>query len=113
MWRNIISQGIFQLLLQYFVLVHAPDYFGIPAHSRLHHTLAFNVFVFCQVFNEFNSRRVGNENDIFSGLFNNMMFVSIVALSIIVQVLFIEFGGSYTQTVPLPTNLWLFTILSS
>ena len=113
MWRNIFCQGIFQLILQYFVLVHGPSFFNIEAHSILHHTLSFNVFVFCQIFNEFNSRRVGNENDVFSGLFNNMMFVSIVALTIIVQVLFIEFGGSYTQTVPLPTNLWLFTILSS
>merc|ERR1712100_264942 len=104
MWRNIFCQGIFQLILQYFVLVHGPSFFNIEAHSILHHTLSFN---------EFNSRRVGNENDVFSGLFNNMMFVSIVALTIIVQVLFIEFGGSYTQTVPLPTNLWLFTILSS
>jgi len=113
MWRNIISQGIFQLLLQYFVLVHAPDYFGIPAHSRLHHTLAFNVFVFCQVFNEFNSRRVGNENDIFAGVFDNFMFVSIILTTVIVQVLFVQFGGNFTQTVPLPLNLWIFSVVVS
>merc|ERR1712000_447139 len=101
------------LALQYFVLVHGPSVFGLEPQSRMHHTLSFNVFVFCQIFNEINSRRVGNENDIFAGMFDNMMFVLIAVATVIVQVLFIQFGGSFTQTVPLPINLWIFTILSS
>ena len=113
MWRNIFCQGFLQLLLQYLVLVHAPAYFDLEPHSRLHHTLSFNVFVFCQIFNEFNSRRVGNENDIFAGLLNNPMFVSIAIITVIVQILFIQFGGSYTQTVPLPLNLWLVSVGSA
>jgi len=113
MWRNIICQGIFQLVLQYIVLVHGPSLFDLEPHSRLHNTLSFNVFVFCQIFNEFNSRRVGNENDIFAGLLDNMMFVFIVLTTMVVQVLFIQYGGSFTQTVPLPLNLWIFSVVSA
>ena len=113
MWRNIICQGLFQLVLQYWVLVHAPVTFGLIPQSRLHHTLSFNVFVFCQIFNEFNSRRVGNENDIFTGIFKNPMFVSIAIITVIVQVLFVQFGGSFTQTVPLPLHLWGFSVIAS
>ena len=113
MWRNIICQGIFQLFLQYIVLVYSPSIFGFEAHSRLHHTLSFNVFVFCQIFNEFNSRRVGDENDVFAGIFDNPMFVLIAVITVVVQVLFIQFGGNFTQTVPLPLNLWIFTIVTS
>ena len=111
MWRNIIFQALFQLVVQYLVLVHAPGYFGITPQSRLHNTLSFNVFVFCQIFNEFNSRRINSENDIFTGLFDNGMFVAIIAITFVVQVLFIQFGGSFTQTVPLPLNLWVASIL--
>merc|ERR1712063_235488 len=110
---NIICQGIFQLVLQYIVLVHGPSLFDLEPHSRLHNTLSFNVFVFCQIFNEFNSRRVGNENDIFAGVLDNMMFVLIAVATVIIQVLFIQFGGDFTQTEPLPLNLWIFTILVS
>merc|ERR1712137_262470 len=113
MWRNILCQGFFQLVLQYWVLVHAPHFLGLVPQSRLHHTLSFNVFVFCQIFNELNSRRVGNENDIFKGITRNPMFVGISIATVIIQVLFIQFGGDFTQTEPLPLNLWIFTILVS
>jgi len=111
MWRNILSQAALQLVIQYIVLVEGPQLFGLVAHSRLHHTFSFNVFVFCQIFNEFNSRRIGNEHDIFAGVFNNFMFVTIILVTIIVQFLFVQFGGNFTQCAPLPLSLWLYSVL--
>ena len=110
MWRNILSQAFLQLVIQYIVLVEGPELFGLVAHSRLHHTFSFNVFVFCQIFNEFNSRRIGNENDIFTGVFNNFMFVTIIFVTVIVQFIFVQFGGNFTQCAPLPSHLWLYSL---
>jgi len=113
MWRNIICQGVFQLVLQYLILVHAPAVLGLVPQSRLHHTLSFNVFVFCQIFNELNSRRVGNENDIFKGISRNPMFIGIAIATVLVQVFFVQFGGSFTQTEPLPLNLWIISVAAA
>mmetsp|Transcript_16664 Transcript_16664/g.65081 ORF Transcript_16664/g.65081 Transcript_16664/m.65081 type:complete len:961 (-) Transcript_16664:40-2922(-) len=109
MWRNILAQAAFQLVVQYVILCH-PALFAVVPHSRLHHTISFNAFVFCQLFNEFNSRRIGNETDIFRGVFDNPLFVLIIAITFVTQVVFVQFGGSFTQCAPLSWEMWLFCI---
>jgi len=39
------------------------------------------------------------------------MFVTIIFVTIIVQFIFVQFGGNFTQCAPLPANLWLYSIL--
>lgn len=109
MWRNILAQAAFQLVVQYVILCH-PALFDVVPHSRLHHTISFNAFVFCQLFNEFNSRRIGSETDIFKGVFDNPLFVLIIGITFVTQVLFVQFGGSFTQCAPLSWEMWLFCI---
>lgn len=51
-----------------------------------HYTLIFNTFVFMQVFNEINARKLGEkEYNVFAGFFNNVLFLSIIVGTIIVQ----------------------------
>ena len=56
-------------------------------------TVVFNTFVWFQIFNEVNARRVNNEKNVFEGIFKNSIFWGVILITIICQVLLVEFGG--------------------
>jgi Ca2+ transporting ATPase len=104
MWRNIMGQAIFQATVLVIFLFFgkslfsleyaddAPFYYTDATTGDLlytqkveHYTIIFNTFVFMQVFNEINSRKLGaKEYNIFSGFFNNFLFIGIIIGTIIV-----------------------------
>jgi len=62
----------------------------------------FNAFVFMQVFNQFNARLLEEgEFNVFSGLFSNIPFIGIVIVTIVVQLMMVEFGGKMVKCWPL------------
>jgi len=71
----------------------------------------FNAFVLCQVFNEFNCRRLGNEKNVFGNLLENWMFLFIIAITVGIQFVMVQFGGSFAKTVPLTLYQWLYCIV--
>ncbi|KAF8365028.1 hypothetical protein HHK36_032970 [Tetracentron sinense] len=73
-------------------------------------TVIFNSFVFCQVFNEINSRDIEKIN-VFRGMFDSWIFVIIMVTTLAFQVILVEFLGSFASTVPLSWQLWLLSIL--
>jgi len=81
-----------------------------PAHAdKVKNTFIFNTFVLCQVFNEFNSRKP-DELNIFKGISGNHLFIGIIALTLILQALIVEFLGKFASTVKLSWQLWLVSI---
>jgi hypothetical protein len=70
----------------------------------MHLTIIFNTFVFCQIFNEFNARSIGNEVNVFKGLFKNPVFMTIITFTIASQYFLIEYGGDWVRTVPLSSE---------
>lgn len=56
-------------------------------------TLIFNVFVWMQIFNIFNNRRLDNKLNVLEGILGNWFFVGIVVMIIGLQVLIIFVGG--------------------
>ncbi len=78
-----------------------------------HSTLIFNTFVFCQIFNEINSRKLFNELNVFSGLFENVIFCWILIFCVGVQLLLVQFGGDFVKTTPLSWDLIGKTIIMS
>lgn len=67
-----------------------------------HFSLIFNTFVFMQVFNEINARKIGaKEYNIFHGFFNNFLFLGIILGTIVVQYLLVQYGGVPIRTSPL------------
>ncbi|CEM28830.1 unnamed protein product [Vitrella brassicaformis CCMP3155] len=58
-----------------------------------HYTMVFNVFVWMQVFNLLNARKIHNEWNIFDGIFRNRMFVYIWFLIVILQSVMAQFGS--------------------
>ncbi|KAH7285103.1 hypothetical protein KP509_33G012900 [Ceratopteris richardii] len=120
MWRNMFGQFVYQLILlllfqfQGMQLLGLDDD-GIPTETGHSHayreveTVIFNCFVFCQVFNEINARRM-DELNVFTGLWNNKVFLYVILFTVVVQVLLVEFCGSFTSTVHLSWQRWLLCV---
>jgi Ca2+-transporting ATPase len=73
-------------------------------------SIIFNTFVFCQVFNEYTSKSLGDNWDVFSTIPNNPIFIAVSVVTVLLQILLIEVGGEFMQTSPLTANQWLITI---
>lgn len=75
-------------------------------------TLIFNAFVFMQVFNQINARKLeADEMNVFAGLFANVPFLLVMVVTIGVQVLMIAFGGRMVKCWPLNFSQNLLCIL--
>jgi Ca2+ transporting ATPase len=84
------------------VFYHEINGINVPTEKTRHYTLIFHTFVFMQVFNEINSRKLGiHEYNVFAGFFNNFLFVSVIILTIVVQIILVEYGGKPVRTCPL------------
>ena len=109
MWRNIFVQATYQLALLVFLLNKGPVMFNCEDGSSHHFTILFNAFVFCQVFNEFNAREIGDVFDPLRSLGKSRMFLMVIAFTVIAQWCIIEYGGDFTQTYPLTLDEWKIT----
>jgi calcium-translocating P-type ATPase len=101
MWKNILGQTLFQSVLLGVILFYGPSILGtdngltkpLGAPSQ-HFTFFFNLFVFLQIFNEFNCRKIkDDEKNVFIGIFENSLFVFIMLATIVVQILLVQLGG--------------------
>ncbi|KAL3691034.1 hypothetical protein R1sor_004685 [Riccia sorocarpa] len=109
MWRNIIGQVIYQLIvlsvLQYggVKLLHLT---GDEEEIQLRlNTMIFNSFVFCQVFNEMNAREMEKIN-IFAHTLDNWIFLLVISFTVAFQIVLVTFLGKFAHTVPLTLQQW-------
>jgi len=110
MWRFIIGQSIFQLIILFCLLFAGEYMFAVKPQSTEHYTIIFNTFVFMQLFNEINARKVCGERNVFDGFFTNKLFLSIVAGTAGSQVLIVMFFGAFASTTPIGYVAWLASI---
>jgi len=120
MWRNVIGQALYQLVVMFTLLMFAQNIpqLGLPAsraawteeHHELLTTIVFNTFVLCQLFNELNCRKLGNELNILSGLFTNTIFWAVMVFTVAVQAIIVQYGGEFASTHALTRDQWLFCI---
>jgi Ca2+-transporting ATPase len=111
MWRNIFVQATYQLGLLVVLLKDGPRWFGCEDGSSHHFTIIFNAFVFCQVFNEFNAREIGDIFDPLRSMSKSPMFLLVIMFTVVAQYLIVEYGGDFTQTYPLSFEEWRVTAL--
>ena len=79
MIKMIIGQAIYQItviLVFQFAHIYDSDY---EEHNQ-HNAFVFNTFVFCQIFNSVNCRRIDNKYNIFEGILRNWHFLAITVL---------------------------------
>jgi len=95
MWKMIIGQAIYQLVVT-LVLYFAGDKilgYTTVAQQREKQTLVFNTFVWMQIFNALNNRRLDNRFNVFEGIFKNWFFIGIFCIMIAGQVIIVFVGG--------------------
>ena len=109
MWRNILVQATYQLMLLVVLLNKGPVWFDCEDGSTRHFTILFNAFVFCQIFNEFNAREIGDLFDPARSLSQSPMFLFVIIFTLIAQWCIVEYGGDFTQTCPLSLEEWQIT----
>ena len=78
----------------------------------LHYTLVFQVFVFLQLFNQINARKLEEgEFNVFSGMFKNCLFVGVVIFTFVIQMVMVEIGGMAIKTHALSNELNIICVL--
>ncbi len=140
MWRNIFGQGFYQIAVLLLLLFCGKDWFGFaysedtplvttqawvdanPAAGyapnqmtqKAHmYTIVFQAFVFMQLFNQINARKLGDRDfNVFAGFFNNWLFLLITLLTFAVQVCMVQFAGRFATVIPLSLeqNAWCLLI---
>lgn len=113
MWKMIIGQAIYQLVVT-LVLFYAGNrilsYDSTEERDRMP-TLVFNTFVWMQIFNQVNNRRLDNGFNIFEGIQHNYFFIAINCIMIGVQVMIIFVGGAAFEIKPLIPAQWGYSIV--
>ncbi|KAG6877777.1 hypothetical protein C0993_003978 [Termitomyces sp. T159_Od127] len=69
-------------------------------------TLVFNAFVFAQIFNSLNCRRLDKKLNVFEGMLKNRYFLGITLIEIGVQILIVFVGGDAFQVTKLKGREW-------
>ncbi|OAA62641.1 p-type calcium transporter [Niveomyces insectorum RCEF 264] len=102
MWKMIVGQAIYQLAITFML------YFGgqkvLPSYEHADkaqiQTLVFNTFVWMQIFNQWNNRRLDNRFNIFEGMTKNWFFIAVSIVIIGGQILIIMVGGRAFSIAP-------------
>jgi len=115
LWRFVFGHSAYQLTVLLVLIFAGESLFDIDGsmhNDRKEYllTVVFNTFVWFQIFNEVNARRVNNEKNVFQGIFKNPIFWGVIVITIVFQVLLVEFGGEFnfieTDTTALTAKDW-------
>ncbi|EFQ35497.1 calcium-translocating P-type ATPase [Colletotrichum graminicola M1.001] len=97
MWKMIIGQAIFQLIITLVLYFAGPEILNYDRSNEDQmlqlDTLIFNTFVWMQIFNEFNNRRLDNKFNVLEGVQRNLFFIFINIMMIGLQVGIVFVGG--------------------
>ncbi|KAL1641563.1 plasma membrane calcium [Didymella pomorum] len=108
MWKMIVGQAIYQLIVTlflYFAGASALKYDDADQKGQLP-TLIFNTFVWMQIFNALNNRRLDNGFNVFEGITHNWFFVSIFLTMIGGQTAIIFVGGIAFSVKRITSTQW-------
>lgn len=119
---NIGAQSLYQITILLFIIFKGDQLFGVASDRELDHftwnkkngyhfTIFFNIFVLLQVFNSINARKLQrSEKNVFAGIFNNWYYLFINAITVIGQIVMVQFGGRAIRTQPLSMHQHLMCI---
>ncbi|MCJ1401874.1 hypothetical protein MMC11_005091 [Xylographa trunciseda] len=110
MWKMIVGQSIYQLVVTV-VLYFAGSSILTHLGSGELQTLIFNTFVWMQIFNQYNCRRIDNKFNIFEGILRNWFFIGIQVVIVGGQLLIIFVGGAAFAINPLGSRSWAISII--
>lgn len=107
MMNQILFAGAWVAVLS-FAFLKAPFFINMFANTEEHMTAYFSMFVLCAVFNGFNVR--SNTINIFEHIKENMSFLKVMGVIVIVQVALTLVGGELFSCTPITVKHWLVII---
>lgn len=112
MWKMILGQAVYQLVVSLVLYFAGMSIFGYGAARRQElDTIVFNIFVWMQIFNELNNRRLDNKFNIFEGIHRNIWFIGINCIMVGGQIMIIFVGGAAFRIVRINGTQWAISIL--
>jgi P-type Ca2+ transporter type 2C len=110
MWKMIFGQAVLQLVITFILNFAGQQIFtGWPLEAM--QTVTFNTFVWLQIFNEVNCRRLDDKLNVFSGIQRNPFFIAITFIMIGGQIIIVFFGGTAFSVTRLNGQQWACSII--
>ncbi|KAH9023999.1 calcium-translocating P-type ATPase [Lactarius deliciosus] len=119
MTKQILGQATYQIIIALALHFLGPRVLGFrhnddptlqKHHDDIVQTLIFNAFVFAQVSNLFNCRRLDRKLNVFEGVSKNRYFMAIIIIEVAVQVLICFVGGAAFGVTCIGTREWCISI---
>lgn len=107
MMNQILFAGAWVAVLS-FAFLKVPFFINMFANTEEHMTAYFSMFVLCAVFNGFNVR--SNTINIFEHIKENMSFLKVMGVIVIVQAALTLVGGELFSCTPITVKHWLVII---
>jgi len=122
MWRFVAVHSTIQLIILLCLLTMGEDFLDLKAPHNFEDedtsgrnetlmAICFNTFVWFQIFNEINARKVNGEWNVIEGFFDNTMFSSILLVTIICQFILVQYCADIAGTVWLDEKQWAFCVV--
>jgi Ca2+-transporting ATPase len=113
MWKMIIGQAIYQLVVTFILYFAGAKILSYETENEKKQltALVFNTFVWMQIFNALNNRRLDNRFNIFEGITHNWFFIIILAIMIGGQTMIIFVGGVAFKVTRLNGPQWGYSIV--
>ncbi|KAG9390842.1 hypothetical protein J8273_7101 [Carpediemonas membranifera] len=127
MWKNIAFQSVFQLVVLFVFMAILPDgqknaqylrdapvlsfFYDSDTVVYRKDTIIFNTFVFSQLFNELNARKITwLDWNILQNIHKSPMFIIVMVATVVLQVLIVAFGSYAVRVHFLEPQEWVYTI---
>ena len=113
MWKMIIGQSIYQLALTFLLYFGGTSILSYQSKREQNQlqTLIFNTFVFMQIFNQYNNRRLDNKMNIFEGITRNYFFIGIQFIIVGGQIMIVFIGGRAFSVYRLNAAQWIYSLV--
>ncbi|EPS42898.1 hypothetical protein H072_3178 [Dactylellina haptotyla CBS 200.50] len=115
MWKMIIGQAIYQLVVTFILHFAGGRILGYDLSDETKRdelsSLVFNTFVWMQIFNQYNNRRLDNKFNIFEGIHRNWFFILINVIMVGGQVMIVFIGGAALRVVRLDGPQWAISLI--
>ena len=115
MWKMITGQAVYQLIVTFVLYFAGYEILGYDRNDdeRVKElaTMVFNTFVWMQIFNEFNNRRLDNKFNIFEGIHRNFWFIGINCIMVGGQIMIIFVGGAAFGITKINGTQWAICLL--
>ncbi|KAH8978137.1 cation transporting ATPase [Lactarius hatsudake] len=119
MTKQILGQAAYQIIITLALHFLGPRILGfhhtddptLQKHrDEIAQTLVFNAFVFAQIFNLFNCRRLDQKLNVFEGVSKNRYFMAIISIEVAVQVLICFVGGAAFGVTRIGAGEWCISV---